>query len=237
MLKFFRKLFQALFGGQAKADTSDAPEADTHPSESDPVQPPHPPLAEPPMEMTEPISAAEAPDESPPAEEAEEAAEAPDSSDADFPPPEGTDLHLILDRYDYGPEAILGQLYLEGHNEILAYTLERTGEIPAGTYALGLRQEGGRHAAYWYRFQEMHQGMLWLKEVPDGTLVQLCIGNGAADAMQAILLGLEVASSDQSRQVLKSEHAYRKLYPVLARAIQAGQAVSLSISDQTAASA
>lgn len=98
--------------------------------------------------------------------------------------------------------------------------------IPSGQYVLKLRREGGMHMRYRLRFgDEFHRGMLWLQDVPGFEYVYLHIGNSPADTEGCILVG-----STQGRDFIGgSEAAYREIYPVIAKAIEAGDDVLLDV--------
>ena len=80
-------------------------------------------------------------------------------------------------RISSGKDSTSGLLFeIEGNKRtFLAYTLEDEqrdvkvwGEtrIPAGTYKLKLRTEGGFHNRYKTKYASMHKGMIWVQDVP-----------------------------------------------------------------------
>ena len=147
-----------------------------------------------------------------------------------------------LCRYSSGAEATLGFLFSRvGGRHFEAYTLEDQAQarkmpgetrIPAGTYPLALRTEGGFHQRYAARFGQMHKGMLWLQEVPGFDFVLLHCGNTDLDTRGCILLGDAVRQNLTDRGRLEqSEAAYRRVYPILAAWLAAGQRVELMVTD------
>lgn len=88
--------------------------------------------------------------------------------------------------------------------------------IPAGRYHLALRNEGGMTQRYAARFPDMHQGMIWLLDVPMFEWVYIHIGNTAKDTEGCILVGL---GKDDDR-IVSSTDAYRRIYPPIVNAIK-----------------
>lgn len=129
---------------------------------------------------------------------------------------------LILKRIATGPDASIGILSLvepSGFHRPLAFTLEdeaRTkkvwGEtrIPAGSYDLAYRTEGGHHARYAEKFAAIHKGMLWLQNVPGFEWILIHIGNSDDDTAGCILVG---DSADlRSWTIGRSTDAYKRVY-------------------------
>ena len=98
--------------------------------------------------------------------------------------------------------------------------------IPAGTYELGLRAEGGMTKRYARKFPDMHKGMIWLQDVPGFTWVYIHIGNFPEDTLGCILVG-ERAGEDM---VHNSRTAYENIYPKIVRMIEA-EGCQISITD------
>lgn len=88
--------------------------------------------------------------------------------------------------------------------------------IPAGCYRLELRDQGGMTQRYTARFPDMHQGMIWLLNVPMFDYVYIHIGNWAKDTEGCILVGL-ARNKDMIRE---SKAAYQLIYPKIVEAIQ-----------------
>lgn len=83
--------------------------------------------------------------------------------------------------------------------------------IPAGTYSVKLRTEGGFHQRYSKRFPAFHKGMLWLTNVPNFEHVLIHIGNTDDDTAGCLLVG-EGAKTSYGLSVTHSALAYEKLY-------------------------
>ena len=109
----------------------------------------------------------------------------------------------------------------------LCYTLEDefrvkkvSGEtrIPAGTYELKLRTEGPLNSRYAVRFNDIHEGMIWLQDVPNFNWIYLHSGNDDDDTVGCILVG----SYLRLHRVLNSRATYRAIYPGIVESIKAG---------------
>jgi hypothetical protein len=90
--------------------------------------------------------------------------------------------------------------------------------IPAGTYILGLRTDGGMTKEYADKYGDNHQGMLWLQDVPGFTFVYIHVGNFAADTDGCILVGMSAAQN----HIRESRKAYELIYPLLVDQINNG---------------
>ena len=123
--------------------------------------------------------------------------------------------------------------------KFLAYTLEDEyrdekvfGEtrIPDGTYKLGLRKEGGYHAKYSKRFDDIHIGMLHVLDVPNFEYILIHCGNTDEHTAGCLLVG----DSQENNQITtdgfigKSTQAYKRIYPRIAEAIDCGEEVKIT---------
>lgn len=109
--------------------------------------------------------------------------------------------------------------------------------IPAGTYPIKLRAEGGFHERYLARFgADFHKGMLWLQGVPGFEWVLIHCGNTEKDTKGCIIVGMTATAYEGGGgEVSQSEAAYRLLYPAVRDAILRGVAVTITITDEVAA--
>ena len=90
--------------------------------------------------------------------------------------------------------------------------------IPAGEYFIKLRDEGGmtkRYAKY-----PLHEGMLWLQDVPGFTYIYIHVGN-TDDHTEGCLLVGNGARADQMT-VMNSVDAYTSLYAKVLPAARSG---------------
>lgn len=88
--------------------------------------------------------------------------------------------------------------------------------IPAGTYNLELRDQGGMTVRYQNRYPAMHKGMIWLRRVPGFEWVYIHVGNSAQDTKACILVGMKRGDN----MIYRSRDAYELIYPKIAAAIE-----------------
>jgi hypothetical protein len=128
---------------------------------------------------------------------------------------------LLLQRDHFTQEATIGRLTV---GDKVYFTLEDTWRpikvagltrIPAGEYDLSLRNEGRMTGRYKKRYPDMHQGMIWLRDVPDFTFVYLHVGNSHYDTDGCVLVGQNAGEGI----IYSSRSAYEEIYPVVAKAI------------------
>lgn len=140
-------------------------------------------------------------------------------------------MKLEVVRFSSQSDSTLGMLFdvTEGR-KFLCFTLEDEareekvkGEtrIPAGTYKLKLRKEGGYHNRYTKKYGSFHRGMIHVQDVPGFTYILWHTGNTDEHTMGCLLLG------DTSQQNITkagfigaSSDAYKRVYPSIADAIE-----------------
>jgi len=148
-------------------------------------------------------------------------------------------MHLHLLRFSTGKESTTGALQVNG--EFVCFTLEDTkrikkveGEtrIPDGLYNIALRNEGGMTRKYAGQYGAMHRGMLWLKDVPGFKWIYIHTGNKRGHTEGCILVG-DTLNNNKAGEgfVGKSRDAYRRVYPIIADALESEEAVSIRISN------
>lgn len=146
-------------------------------------------------------------------------------------------MKLLLRRFSTSGDDTLGILHVDDVWQ--CYTLEdeaRTvkvfGEtrIPDGTYKIILRTVGGFHKRYTKRYPDMHKGMLWLQDVPNFEYILIHTGNRDDDTAGCILVGSSANDNtvDEGR-IGGSRNAYKKMYPIVAKAILDGEDVDIKI--------
>ena len=93
--------------------------------------------------------------------------------------------------------------------------------IPAGTYKIKLRKEGGYHNRYVKKFGSMHKGMIHVQDVPGFTYILWHTGNTDEHTNGCLLFG------DTSQQNLTKEgfigastDSYKRVYPSIAEALE-----------------
>ena len=150
-------------------------------------------------------------------------------------------MELELLRYSSGADSTMGLLFdATGPRKFLCYTIEDeyrknkvAGEtrIPEGKYDIKLRTEGGFHNRYKDKFgNDFHKGMLWLQDVPNFEYILIHIGNTDDDTAGCILVG-DTAESNVTNDgfIGSSTAAYKRIYPDIVAAIEAGEKVFIRV--------
>ncbi len=124
----------------------------------------------------------------------------------------------------------------------LCYTLEDErrvlkvkGEtrVPAGTYKIELRKEGGFHARYDKKYPGIHRGMLHITDVPNFEYILIHTGNTDEHTAGCLIVG----DAQENNLLLpdgfvgKSVNAYKRIYPSIAKAIGQGEEVTITYID------
>jgi hypothetical protein len=126
--------------------------------------------------------------------------------------------------------------------KFLCYTLEdeyretkvmSETRIPAGTYKITLRTVGGFHGRYEAKYGEMHKGMLWVRDVPGFEYILIHTGNTDEHTAGCLLVG-----DSQQNNIIKADGfigsstaAYKRIYPPIAAALEAGEEVTITYTD------
>ena len=126
--------------------------------------------------------------------------------------------------------------------EFLCYTLEdekrdqkvmAETRIPSGTYNILLRKEGGFHARYTKKYGSMHKGMLHVQDVPNFQWILIHTGNTDEHTAGCLILG-----DSQENYILvkdgfigRSTQAYKRVYPIIASALESGEEVTIEYID------
>jgi hypothetical protein len=126
--------------------------------------------------------------------------------------------------------------------KFLCYTLEDErralkvkGEtrVPAGTYKIKLRKEGGFHARYTKKYGGFHRGMLHICDVPNFEWILLHTGNTDEHTAGCLIVG----DSQENNIIIKdgfigkSGNAYKRIYPAIAKAIELNEEVTITYID------
>lgn len=153
-------------------------------------------------------------------------------------------MKLKVLRFSSQEDSTSGLLFLESDLglEFLCYTLEDEdralkikGEtrVPAGTYQIKLRTEGGFHAKYTKRFAGMHKGMLHVIDVPNFKWILIHTGNTDEHTAGCLLVG----DSQENNIIIKdgfigkSTNAYKRIYPDIAKTLEKGEEVTIEYID------
>jgi len=105
--------------------------------------------------------------------------------------------------------------------------------VPAGTYKIELRNEGGFNQRYTKKYPGMHRGMLHITNVPNFEYILIHTGNTDEHTAGCLIVG-----DAQENNILlpdgfvgKSVNAYKRIYPSIAKAIASGEEVTIRYID------
>ena len=153
-------------------------------------------------------------------------------------------MKLKVLRFSSQEDSTSGLLFLD-HNDglkFLCYTLEDEhrskkvrGEtrVPAGTYNLSLRKVGGFHERYKKKYGAFHKGMLQVMDVPNFEYILIHTGNTDEHTAGCLLVG----DSQENNIIIKngfigkSNNAYKRIYPDIAKEIKKGNKVTIQYID------
>jgi uncharacterized protein DUF5675 len=152
-------------------------------------------------------------------------------------------MFIRLARREANSVSTIGDLLIE--DQRICATLEdahhvpkipKSTRIPAGTYPVTLRTEGGHHEQYLKRFgPDFHKGMLHINDVPGFEFILIHCGNTIDDTEGCVLTGTSVVRPKQQGQpfvVGESEKAYRLFYPRARDSLLRGEGVVISVIDE-----
>ena len=153
-------------------------------------------------------------------------------------------MKLKVFRFSSQVDSTSGLLFEETAmgNRFLCYTLEDErralkvkGEtrVPAGTYKIELRNEGGFHERYTKKYPGVHRGMLHITDVPNFEYILIHTGNTDEHTAGCLIVGdaLENNLLLPDGFVGKSVNAYKRIYPNIAKAIADGEEVTIEYID------
>lgn len=151
-------------------------------------------------------------------------------------------MKLDVVRTQFGADATNGMLFIDGVFE--CFTLEdqvREGSkvmketaIPLGEYEIKYRNIGGYDSKYRARYgTDWHNGMLELQDVPNFTYILIHTGNTDEHTAGCLLVGETQQDLDKGKDgfVGGSGDAYKKFYPKVRDALNAGEKVTIRYSD------
>ncbi len=148
-------------------------------------------------------------------------------------------MKLAIKHISPGKESTTGGFYIDGIFH--CFTLEDAtrkqkiaGEtrIPNGIYKMALRTEGGMTKKYAARYPAMHKGMLWITGIPNFKYVYIHTGNHKDHTDGCPLLGDNLNNNMIENGFLgNSSRAYKRIYPMIAEAIESGRDVTIEISE------
>jgi len=153
-------------------------------------------------------------------------------------------MKLKVLRFSSQEDSTSGLLFLDGDLglQFLCYTLEDEaralkvrGEtrVPAGTYEIKLRTEGGFHEKYKKRFGGLHKGMLHVTNVPNFEWILIHTGNTDEHTAGCLLVG----DSQENNIIIKdgfigkSTNAYKRIYSNISKALRLNEKVTIEYID------
>jgi hypothetical protein len=153
-------------------------------------------------------------------------------------------MQLEVLRFSSEDDSTSGLLFniTNGNRKFLAYTLEdeyreekemHETRIPAGTYNVTLRTEGGFHQRYVAKYGDMHKGMLWVRDVPGFEYILIHTGNTDEHTSGCLLLG-DTQTNNQIKEdgfIGSSVQAYKRVYPQIAKVLEEKGTVNIKYTD------
>lgn len=137
-------------------------------------------------------------------------------------------MKILVERMEQGTDYTIGKLYING--EFKCFTIEDEyrkvkvkGEtrIPEGTYRVGTRWSPT------FSPKTNHE-MLWVKDVPGFEFILIHTGNTDDDSSGCLIVGKRLGSLNNQRAVLDSKAAYNEIYPIIRKAIDLEEEVTIT---------
>lgn len=131
-------------------------------------------------------------------------------------------MTILVDRFISDEDTTISRIMLDGtficfglEDEYREHKVPKETSIPAGTYRVTLRTDGGFHNRYSRRFSDIHRGMLHVREVPNFTWILVHCGNTDEDTAGCLLVGSQANTEPGNMAILNSRLAYRRFYPLV----------------------
>jgi len=154
-------------------------------------------------------------------------------------------MKLEVKRIGDNGDTTIGAFYINGifqcftvEDEQRKKKVSKETRIPEGTYIVGLRSEGGFHSKYSSKYGSMHKGMLciynaddWKIVTPDMSFQYILIHTGNTDEHTAGCLLVNKSANSEAFTGGSSVTAYKEIYPVIARALENKEMVTITYTD------
>ena len=157
-------------------------------------------------------------------------------------------ITLELYRYSSQKDSTLGILFLTNDEtnkkDFLCFVLEdekrevkvyAETRIPAGTYQIKYRTQGGYFTKYKKRFPNLHndtRGMLQLIDVPNFEYILIHCGNTDNDTAGCLLVGNVISQNITKDGFLgQSTECYKRIYPIIADILDSQKHLSIKITN------
>jgi hypothetical protein len=138
-------------------------------------------------------------------------------------------MEILVDRFISDDDTTLNRVMVDGkfvcfglEDEYRADKVIGETRIPAGTYRVTLRREGGHHQRYQNKFPDIHRGMLHIQDVPNFKWILIHIGNTDEDTAGCLLVGTHANTEPGDMSVTQSTAAYKRFYPMVVDAAEDG---------------
>lgn len=139
-------------------------------------------------------------------------------------------MEIIVDRFVSDDDSTVSRVNVDGsfvcfglEDEFREDKVPNETRIPANSYSVGLRTEGGFHARYANRFPDIHRGMLHIQNVPDFEFILIHCGNTDEDTAGCLLVGSQALTEPGDMRIAQSTAAYRRLYTQVVDAAENGE--------------
>ena len=145
-----------------------------------------------------------------------------------------TNLKLIMEievkRFAHGNDDTLGLLFVDCvfecftlEDEYRSKKVKHETRIPEGRYKIELRNEGGMTAKYAEKY-DFHEGMLWLRDVPNFEYIYIHTGNNDDHSSGCLLVGDTCQTNLYKNGFIgNSRTAYERLYKKIVNAMKEGE--------------
>jgi hypothetical protein len=154
-------------------------------------------------------------------------------------------MNIVVKRFADNGDASMGILYINGifetftiEDEERSVKVKGDTRVPNGTYGISLRSEGGFHAKYSKKYEDIHKGMLCIHNAPNWKIINagmefqyILIHTGNTEKHTAGCLLLNDAVSRKTFTGSSSVDAYKRIYPRIAKAILDGERVTIQYTD------
>jgi hypothetical protein len=149
-------------------------------------------------------------------------------------------MEITVLRFSSGEDSTNGLMFI--NDKFACYTLEDEARdkkvmhetrIPKGEYEIKYRKEGGFHNKYTKRYGDFHRGMLHITNVPGFEYILIHTGNTDEHTSGCLIVGDTQTNNIIARDgfVGSSGQAYKRIYPVIADALDKGEEVVIIYDD------
>ena len=144
------------------------------------------------------------------------------------------DLRVVINKIIFGIARCVRHFCIFGRRLDLQKQQRLAGEtrIPAGTYDVRLRTEGGFHGRYTAKYGDFHKGMLHVQDVPGFEYILIHTGNTDEHTEGCLLVG-DTSQQNITKQgfIGSSGDAYKRIYPDIADHLVDGGEVQITYID------